>query len=206
MTGRVRESARASQCASNLRGIGAAALLFANDNKFQLPRPYVATDPLDDPNPNRIRQTWERRMLAQLGARTESEVRKRYVCPSANPQPALANDVTYAMSRFLRTNSINHQLAKIPAPVLLMVDIPTIGWSEILPWNSSGYDFAQRSLMFRHGNKQNGVFTDGHVESMGPERAGAFAGSTPNAWVPAGVPYSQANYTPNPSAPTNALQ
>lgn len=206
VTARVRQTARAAQCAGNLRGLGMAALLFAGDNRGQLPRPYVATDPTNSLDPNKVRSTWERRMVTYLGAKSEAEVRRRYICPAANPWPSGLNDMTYAMSRFLRVSAIDYRLSKLPAPVVLMVDIPTIGWNEVLPWNSSGYSYAQRVPMFRHGDKQNGVFTDGHVEGMRPDRAGAFAGLTPNAWLPAGIPYSQAYFTPNPSSSTGTVQ
>jgi prepilin-type processing-associated H-X9-DG protein len=207
VVGRVRQSARATQCSGNLRGIGMAALMFAGDNRGQLPRPYVATDPTSDPDPNKVRSTWERRMVTYLTANTEAEVRRRYICPAASPVPASgSSEMTYAMSRFLRVSAIDYRLSKLPQPVLLMVDIPTVGWDEVLPWNSSTYSYAQRVPMFRHGDKQNGVFTDGHVEAMRPDRAGAFTGQTPNAWLPAGIAYSQAYFTPNPSAPTGGLQ
>lgn len=206
VVGRVRQSARTSQCAGNLRGLGIAALMFAGDNQQRLPRPYVATDPTTSSDPNKVRSTWERRMVTYLGANSEAEVRRRYICPAANPWPSLTNDMTYAMSRFLRVSSIDHRISKIPQPLVLMADIPTIGWNEVLPWNSSTYTYAQRVPMFRHGDKQNAVFTDGHVESMHPDRAGAFTGLTPNAWLPAGIPYSQAYFTPNPSSPTGSLQ
>ena len=50
-----RRKAQAVQCGSNMRQIYTAFLMFTQDNKGQLPRPYVANPPEDTTNPQLVK-------------------------------------------------------------------------------------------------------------------------------------------------------
>lgn len=202
------DSARNTHCLSNLRQIGSAMLLYAGDHDGAVPDRYRPPD-------NAV--TWQTSLQPYMAMVGEKELRTSFICPSANPRPdkynTAENRATYGISVFLTNHpDLQRQLALVDGPpILMVVDMPTSNQDDRGPWNDGRTSLADRKAMFRHeGNtRTNGVFTDGHVESMLPSRAGIFGSEVEgSAWVPPGIPNRFAGYwiSPTPSQPTDEIR
>jgi len=196
-------SSRDTRCVSNLRQIGAAIHIYAADNGGKIPPKSVAAD----------RTTWQTKIQPYLNISQPGQLRKSFTCPSAKVQPDAANPSdnrsTYGLTVY---STIFTNLVQVAdSPVLLVVDMPTANIDDRGPWNDGRTSAADRKEMFRHKNHtaQNGVFTDGHVESMKPSRAGVYLpeGSA-SAWLPQGFSFRFPGYwiTPTPSQPTDDIR
>ncbi len=161
--GAVRASARASQCASNLRQLGVATTLFAADNRDRLPR-----------------RTWE--FVFDLWPYAQGAGRPLPVI-SGNPPPDLAGTVfecpavgedasavkrSYAMNARLlgpvdSVPEVRTRDLKMPSITLLMGDV--LGGSQLY----------RTTLNPRHRGRVNLLYADGHVAGspLTPELVGA---------------------------------
>ena len=172
--GRARESARATQCVSNLRSIQAATLLWVNDNGGKMPdgdtwgtdlAPYLGL-PTPPPSP------W--------GTDRSSVLR----CDSAHLYRVSSHGYArnYSMNRYAAAtrngavNSVAGHLARLtvapkPARMFLFMDgaVTRTGtggdyWSSITATN---LDLANSSpVTYCHNGAVNVVFLDGHVERI----------------------------------------
>jgi prepilin-type N-terminal cleavage/methylation domain-containing protein/prepilin-type processing-associated H-X9-DG protein len=154
--GRVRSSARTSQCVNNLRQIGSATLLYANDNRGQFPRqrfdyvfdlwPYVTTPgrPLPTIAGNELPRDMQGTIFECPSAATDSSTTKR----------------SYGIN--LRLNGYGFW----PDKTLNMsqISIPTRAMVYADTWNSSHLGIG--TLGLRHDGKFNACFADGHVKLM----------------------------------------
>src|SRR3954451_21214718 len=97
---RARETANRVKCASNLRQIGQAILLYANENKQQYPRtPYVTTGA---PTP-----TWS---TGNTAAGTPDPF-----TGAPTPHPESDNDVSASLFLLLRTQDITPEVFVCPS-------------------------------------------------------------------------------------------
>jgi prepilin-type N-terminal cleavage/methylation domain-containing protein/prepilin-type processing-associated H-X9-DG protein len=71
--GRAREQARSVACKSNLRQIGVAALMYANDNKNKLPMAWMNADTYTTDTTQRIwwRTNWHYRLMPYMGIKQD---------------------------------------------------------------------------------------------------------------------------------------
>jgi prepilin-type N-terminal cleavage/methylation domain-containing protein/prepilin-type processing-associated H-X9-DG protein len=193
--GRVRESARSSACASNLRQLSAACLLYAGENKGRL-------IPLKDASTN---ETWRIKIEPYLVSRRSGQ--SPLICPSdpiteyptssgtgewpasygLNPVAQYVGSGTFleyssgSKSRLLPT--VNN-----PSRLIMITDIgrnqsgpagaDPATWTEDRNASSSSLGYArfpwggafnlEWSVWPRHGNghKANAAFYDGHVASI----------------------------------------
>lgn len=163
VVGSVRASARASQCASNLRQLGMATTLFAADNKQRLPRrtwefvfdlwPYVQGNgrPLPvisgNPPPDLAGTVFECPMVAE-----DSTVVKRSYAMNARLLGPVASVAV------VRTSDLT-----VPSITLLYGDV--LGSSQLY----------RTTLNPRHKGRVNLAYVDGHVSSslLAPELAGS---------------------------------
>jgi prepilin-type N-terminal cleavage/methylation domain len=202
--GRVRSKARTAQCVSNLRQIGLACLLYADDHKGLLPvHGGSSLTPTSEKNWN-----WNRKITPYMGMDTVS-ARSRFNCPEAK-DPANQNETTYNVSWFLDKAPLKGRVANLTSHIVMVADAPTGNYDGIWPWNYSGYSHAQRLQMFRHnGNtRQNAVFTDASVRTMSGTEGGAFRGdgnTPPNKWAIAGMGYVNNGYDTNPASPQDFI-
>lgn len=157
--GAVRESARASQCASNLREKGKATLLFADDNRGRLPRqdfnylqelwPYVTSSGRPLPT---ISGT-------QLPADLSGSV---FECPSAS------NDTTSTVRSYginLRINGYGtHSSGKVLNMSQIIIPSRTAMYADS---RATSVLISQNSLGPRHRDKFNVCYADGHVGPRG---------------------------------------
>lgn len=195
VVGKVREKARTAQCASNLRQLGMAALLFADANKGILPVPGIAGQT----------GNWAQKITPYLGMDRVS-ARSRFNCPAAK-EPPTENDSTYSVSFFVGKAPVNGRVSNLTTNIVIYGDAQVMTSDGIWPWNYSGYNKEQRAQMFRHngGTRQNVVLTDASVRTVSGTQGGAFRGSDnkalPNLWTVAGMGYTNNGYDSNPSSP-----
>jgi prepilin-type N-terminal cleavage/methylation domain-containing protein/prepilin-type processing-associated H-X9-DG protein len=185
IVGRVRDSARTTQCVSNLRQWGTAARLFANEHRGVI---ALYNNLSDDVYSQYFSQAY---MIAPDGSRKKSqEVMSR--CPSAisdSADPDFRNR-NYAFGRpngsrtypnayfgFAAGSGINGYLqaeAASPSTLVLMVDVQAAG-TGMITVNDGNASFSQnvrtvqintKSDLIRHNGAVNAVFLDGHVETL----------------------------------------
>jgi prepilin-type N-terminal cleavage/methylation domain-containing protein/prepilin-type processing-associated H-X9-DG protein len=191
---RARESARGAQCQSNLKQIGAASLMYAQDWDGVLP--ISNTDG----------KLWDYQLMSYLNYESNiSEANKRndysiFHCPSGN-----ANDscVAYRSRGYSYNGNIcNNQndtaiLASIETPSNTLLAIDSINSAYGAEKRIEGFTFPGtgngpwvnesarlKTVCYRHHERANVLFTDGHVKSCakGPSYSPAYS-----QWRPAGV-------------------
>ncbi|MGI6383885.1 MAG: DUF1559 domain-containing protein [bacterium] len=187
---RARESARGAQCQSNLKQIGAASLMYAQDWDGVLP--ISNTDG----------KLWDYQLMSYLNYESNiSEANKRndysiFHCPSGN---ANYSCVAYRSRGYSYNGHIcNNQkdtaiLASIETPsnTLLAIDSAyaaeermegaTFPTTVNAPWVNASARL--RYICYRHHERANVLFTDGHVKSCAK---GPYS-TTYSQWYPAGV-------------------
>ncbi|AHF93745.1 hypothetical protein OPIT5_29740 [Opitutaceae bacterium TAV5] len=161
--GKVRESARAAQCASNLRQLALASLAYAGDNK-------------DTIVPWRVNNTapyWTTSLLPYISAKkpNSGEVDQTiFLCPVEKPNKASPPATWYVEDRVRIRYSINLHLTdgggnwdrvgakysqiEYPSKTYLFVDLFGSG---------GGGRWMNTALVYPHKEKVNVAFIDGHV-------------------------------------------
>ena len=188
--GKVRQSAKSSQCLSNLRQIGLAINLFPQDNKGFYPR--GGSNPTSDINYATI-------LAPYIPIRPNGNgvvISKVFVCPSEQklPDDAYKNSITQYTATFaLETGGsasattgtgtpVNgpRQVSSIidPSRTYLLLDgaLRTTGNSQFSCDSACTYNAAVENLQptppaepklsFRHGDSINAVFVDGHTAKV----------------------------------------
>ena len=194
---RARESARGAQCQSNLKQIGAASLMYAQD--------WDGVLPISDTNG----KLWDYQLMPYLNYESNiSEANKRndysiFHCPSGNANHAYVayRSRGYSYNQYiglllLGANNDTAILASIETPsnTLLAIDsinsaygaeermegatFPTTGNA---PWVNASARLD--NVCYRHHERANVLFTDGHVKSCAK---GPYS-TTYSQWRPAGV-------------------
>ncbi|EIP96637.1 prepilin-type N-terminal cleavage/methylation domain-containing protein [Opitutaceae bacterium TAV1] len=161
--GAVRKKARSIQCASNMRQIGMALFLHADDHKDAFPLTWQdSTDP---------KATW---MMAIIPYANMPEKAFGYddatpraagifVCPEVYPSlqpPPKSEDAKafYGYNRYVRESPWNYKRSTVPAPSRTFL---------ILEGRKDGETFWPHELARRHpGDSANFLFVDGHVAAI----------------------------------------
>ncbi len=166
VVGKVREKARAAQCASNLRQIHTASLLYSGDNRDE-----IVTNRSDRP----LQSTWVDALVPYMSGRAIYSFGPAGTRPIAQFACPVSENLTTGGSRadFGKNNRTGE------------TDVSRMRWSNIRqplsqvifyadsagPDNQCMRDIASHipggtwGLQARHGNKVNMVFMDGHVEA-----------------------------------------
>lgn len=180
VVGSVRAKARGAVCQSNLRSVGMALFLFAEDNDGRLP-------PFSDPNwrapqglwwlegllgqdlygnqkwPNYMEDRWD-----------DTEKRaKNLECPQSSAVHAGVNGIGYGMNIPAGAHSTMRPLASIEAPTVfvLVADAfvaESVNWFDPALGPYAGPKYPNTS----HGGGANYVFADGHVEYVRAQNSG----------------------------------
>ena len=201
--GRVRESARTTQCISNLRQLGVATGLYASDNQGEIPyanyyqeantrtadklAPYVNVS-----FPNNTVLTAS--MIPPLDP---------FRCPSA-PYPAKAgNKSHYGKNFFINSQKgydtdhrrVGYRLIHIdqPARYYYMADAVGSSLESAASWqigstgsNAGELPVSKLGIELRHSGKANILFLDFHVESLSARQIGNWSWNYPGTppWCP----------------------
>ena len=163
----VRESGRMAVCSSNLKQIGVAIRLYANDNRGFYP-------PVVPPGNN---CAWADRLTAYL------KTPEVFVCPSdevgefrpgcPTPDPAVLPPVSYVGS-YSPTHpyfigSLNESRVRAPATLVLVVDGDGVSVTPGGTPLTSTDDLIKRRVSNRHNDGSNCLFADGHVKWLALE-------------------------------------
>jgi prepilin-type processing-associated H-X9-DG protein/prepilin-type N-terminal cleavage/methylation domain-containing protein len=184
-----RERARACLCGSNMRQIGLAIRLYADDHDDRFPRSQHSAFA------NR-EQSWVIALAHGLGADTSGDMNslpRVYRCPSQRKVPwsyglNVYLELTPNSDDYAGSPQTWHRIGDVPKPsrTILLAEVPSNGehgGDHVMAhfWSSSAdcTDVDSR----RHGGRSNYLFVDGHVESLRLEET--FDPSTNvNRWNP----------------------
>jgi prepilin-type N-terminal cleavage/methylation domain-containing protein/prepilin-type processing-associated H-X9-DG protein len=188
--GKVRETARATKCISNLRQIGAAQQLYAADNKGKF-------TPIFGTNGENI--TWLERIKSYLSSRGNNDVNNLDAiinCPDRTPIVSTANDGTdtpsYGINAYMNNSNWSYRVASVRAPsrTILAADrTDTDGWADYVGHVGEATFYR---VALRHGGKSkaNVVMCDGSARALETNdlgyritNGGGYSGTAPSYWV-----------------------
>lgn len=175
VVGKVRESARATLCATNIREWGMAIILYAEDNDGNYRVRASGANPWRSGNASDFWPSVHGDYYAYMDVSGSQTVRRYRSCASADVE---VGQITYAMARPdlnpgqpAPTDRIPLGRASNPSRLLLFVETIQFDNGQWIISNSqssrdanpligpaSGYD--------RHGGRINAVFGDGHLQSI----------------------------------------
>ena len=191
--GRVRESARATQCGSNLRQIQMANILYASEHKGN----YV-TAAIDSGNGTDPERKWfvNPEFYGYLSPRKASGTNnwpEEFLCPTSvalgNTPEARPNNyaqLSYGYNVTQKNTGVRrfsqHEISR-PSTSLAWAD--AVDW--LIDWTGTDkYDHANpntgasKAVAYRHGEKVNVVYWDGHVARLDRSQVRVYAVSDPN--------------------------
>lgn len=186
---KARGSARATQCLSQLRQIGLAVRLYAEENDDLLPRSQHSAFAHGQ-------LPWERAVASQLGMNTitwTNLLTTSYHCP-ADQRPGM---LSYGMNVYFELGPDDdyvgkpqswRRLAQVPRPVTTVFIAETsTGADHLMPefWISLT-DAANEVDNSRHDQKSNYLFVDGHAQRL--PLAKTYAPPQLDMWNPSLVP------------------
>ncbi|MFA6204568.1 MAG: prepilin-type N-terminal cleavage/methylation domain-containing protein [Gallionella sp.] len=164
-----RKSSQRSTCAANLRQLGLAVLIYANDNKGLLPWAYKTNQGAwsDVSTPPLVQQLG----LSGVDADRRRTMKSAFKCPSAESDPVAICDYT------ANANVMGYDVANTPYPVrrlntfsrsvstVLIAEKNVEGGMDANKWFDFVFWPAGNVLVDRHSSRGNMVFLDGHVAS-----------------------------------------
>lgn len=182
VVGRVRESAHQSQCASNLRQLAGASLLYASDHGGELPRSNHSAARTWS-TADRVRN-WQSELQVYLGAdeplrgsALQTALERQCRCPS---ETGRTSGASYAYNVYPELHPDHDEgypgsprtwrrLAQIPHPAatVLFAEIEPEETADHLMAHYWGNDISGSSLASnRHSDRANYAFIDGHVDCL----------------------------------------
>lgn len=158
VSGAVRNKARAAQCLSNLRQVGAASLLYLNEHGGRLPA-------VSHLHAGGVSYSWTKTLQLYVGPDFIGR------CPS---RPDHVAKVTYGWNDLLVSftgEGLHFGACRTPSATLMLTEIPDGNTAEHIHF--SGAARGVTPAFFRanvrvdvHGSASNYLFVDGHVASL----------------------------------------
>jgi prepilin-type processing-associated H-X9-DG protein/prepilin-type N-terminal cleavage/methylation domain-containing protein len=164
---RAKEKARAIQCLNNLKQIGVATLLYAQDNEGRV---------LLDAFPQG-QNTWATFLNTNIGLHSQ----EIFICPSYKPFVFTKWDQTYGIRRDPPPEAIAGPIALALTLLVDRIENPT-DYMHVADTTSQGQVYTARQYYYfraagplkqvhtRHSGRANGWFLDGHVEPVSRQR------------------------------------
>ncbi len=173
--GRARESGRSVACGNNLRQMGLASVMYANDHRGQLPsfRDWLYVR-LGDLSTGKLYPYMRSRATYQCPtdlAQLRSGKRQGVPVPGPGPGPggnrSARRDYSYAMNCGL---CHGEDLGKFLSPTQTMLYMEALmGPTDYS--GQAGPTFGTRTLATRHNKRGHYVMADGHVERMNEKQS-----------------------------------
>lgn len=201
--GKVRSSAAAAKCASNLRQLGVATALYVSDNKGEIPYAnyYMETN---------VRATDKLAPYMGVALPVAAELAVGTIlppdalrCPASDDPAGLGNKSHYGKNFFINSQKgydtdvrrTGYRLVDIPSPAryyYLADAAPTTaggpaGWQIGSSGSNTGeLPTSKLGIALRHAGRANILFLDFHVESLPAGRIGNWSWNYPAAppWCP----------------------
>ena len=162
VVGMMRERARDTHCKSNLKQLITAYLLYTQDNKGKVP-----TD-------GDSGSVWCQQIAPYMNRHSGTEQHEMFRCPSVTPDPtALWWNSDYGANLhgavrnpgFTATAPVMLNAINNPSKVIAFVDwMPRWRFARVFEFGM--VNGAERNAVFRHNNKANAVFVDGHTGTL----------------------------------------
>lgn len=198
--GQARKMARNSVCLSNLKQFGMGFSMYSNDYNGWLPQ-YINTE----------YREWDYQIMPYVNYKTQNYIIANrfkefsiFHCPSGKPSPSCPSVWSeyrsrgYSFNLSIATNYENSgkiSSLKSPGNTTLMFDFAASGCElatfssqsniEYISPGTSGNSYTTYYISYRHTEKCNTLFSDGHGQSL---KKGTFNNRVdlPN-WIPAGT-------------------
>jgi prepilin-type N-terminal cleavage/methylation domain-containing protein/prepilin-type processing-associated H-X9-DG protein len=158
VTGAVRNKARAGQCLSNMRQVGAASLLYLNEHGGRLPS-------ISHLRSGGVSYSWTETLRPYVGPDFIGR------CPS---RPDHIAKVTYGWNDLLVSSTgegLPFGVCRTPAATLLLAEVPENYTAEHIHFSGAARGitpafFRTNVRVDVHGSASNYLFVDGHVASL----------------------------------------
>lgn len=189
----VQGRSQAVTCSSRMRDIGAAILLYGQDNQGRFPRSSHSAAANREPG-------WAASIAPYLGAQpadaTAAWVNRKFRCPG-NPDRS-PGAYSYGMNVFFELGQGDSYVGRpstwrcsmqVPSPArtILLAEIQpaagSMGADHFMCHQWSSLNAAKNAVAHdRHSERSNFLFVDGHVEALALD--GTFQSRTKNLWNP----------------------
>jgi general secretion pathway protein G len=174
LTGKIRKSARSTECVNNLRQIGGALFLYAADHGSCLP-------PVADPYPAEQEKMWQHAIWTYLGyeleafnvpendfAGTRGRDDNIFHCPETRDNPVAAPTVSSGVNGNKMSYGLNPRGAGTGSSPIPLARVTTPGRTSMVNETSyclgGAWGYSQFFGLLPHGDGTNVLFYDGHVE------------------------------------------
>ncbi len=181
-----------AKCISNLRQVSVGFVTYVGENNGLMPRPTIKAAESGLAGD----QMWSKQLgpyLPQRGNSLTAQQNQVFICPSAkydgvaNSEISSSYNSSAALFYFSSTSSANNGSATSgPARSFVVLDRPaqtilvtegkqvgsggscqsSLNWSQVSPDLDSATPAATANLDFRHDNKMNMLYADGHVSTI----------------------------------------
>ncbi len=170
------ESARAIDCLSNMRQLGLAVMLYAQDHHDTFPRSQHSAFANGE-------LPWERSLTSELGSKTRSWtnlLKGIYHCPT-DQRPCTTTNLSYAFNVYFELGSDDDYVGKpqtwrrtsnVPRPSATILFCENAGLSDhVMPEYWFSPSDAADLASHRHEGRANYTFADGHSQLLPLSRA-----------------------------------
>ncbi|EIP96676.1 prepilin-type N-terminal cleavage/methylation domain-containing protein [Opitutaceae bacterium TAV1] len=197
VVGRVRESAKAAQCMSNMRQFGVASALYQADNK----------EKLNYQSNYGMAPRWETRFEPYLANHRVRRMGTVWVCPSVTPFDPNVSDPAYNIAHYAMSfhtfdatasgsqaatedKAVPYRLSDFntPSRKVYIIEIrenkKSHGFHDYQFWHDPASSTSDGKIALRHNNRCNILFLDGHVRTFGtPPLLTARDDTTAGKWL-----------------------